>query len=134
MKSFYLLATVVLLCLLGISALFGSWLLVNDPSGASLGLSPELLSPTPLHSFLWPGVLLTMMLGLPSLLLAYFLVMGARRIIRLIPLQASVFLIWLLAELWLQTQAGMGTYRFPLYFMGASLIVLGWQLRKESFS
>ena len=79
-------------------------------------------------------MLQTLMLGLPSLLLAYFLVMGARRIIRLLPLQASVFLVWLLAELWLQTQAGMGTYRFPFYFMGASLMALGWQLRKESFS
>ncbi|MEM7656407.1 MAG: hypothetical protein AAF399_09795 [Bacteroidota bacterium] len=134
MKSLYVLATVILLCLIGIPALFGSWLLVNDPTGASLGLSPELLAPLPLRSYLWPGLLLTLMLGIPSLLMAYFLARGGKRIIRWIPLQATVFLLWLLAELWLQTQAGMATYRLPLYLVGASLIGLGWQLGKECVS
>lgn len=57
-------ALIVLLFLLGIGAIYGGGLLIISPSGELLGLPISLLEPSPFDTFLIPGIILFLMLGL----------------------------------------------------------------------
>jgi hypothetical protein len=66
-------ATIVLLALLafnGLGAVGGGATFLVDPTGAAAGLDAAMLARTPFTSFLWPGLLLSVGLGLPSLVVA----------------------------------------------------------------
>ena len=48
-------------------ALYGGWQLMTDPTGGKLGISTGLLAQTPFTNFLWPGVILFVVIGLGSI-------------------------------------------------------------------
>lgn len=48
-------------------ALYGGWQLMTDPTGGKLGMSTALLADSPFADFLWPGVLLFVLIGLGSI-------------------------------------------------------------------
>lgn len=57
--------------LLGIGALFGGGSLIIDPSGALIQLPLSLLEHTPFDSFLVPGIILFMVLGILPIIIAF---------------------------------------------------------------
>ena len=54
----------------GIGAVGGGTVMLADTSGGAIGLEPALLSRTPFSTFLWPGLLLSVGLGVTALVLA----------------------------------------------------------------
>ena len=64
----------LLLALLGLGALGGGGVLIASPSGKLMGMPLSLLAGSPFHSFLIPGLLLFLVLGVaPSLLVVALL-------------------------------------------------------------
>ncbi|NIJ52592.1 hypothetical protein [Dyadobacter arcticus] len=67
----------ILFCLLGflgLGALGGGGVLIISPTGELMGMPLSMLDPSPFHSFLIPGILLFVVLGIfPSLLVFAFI-------------------------------------------------------------
>lgn len=61
----------LLLLFQGLSGLAGGLGLVLDPTGEGLGLSPELLEGSPFGSYLFPGLVLLVVLGVIPCLVLY---------------------------------------------------------------
>jgi hypothetical protein len=57
-----------LICLVAWVSVYLGPLLISDPSGTTLNLPVGILRTTPFKTFLIPGILLTIMVGVPSLL------------------------------------------------------------------
>jgi hypothetical protein len=63
-------ALVGLLAFQGISAIGGGAAFLADTSGAVAGMGTEVLAGTPFTTYLWPGLLLSLGLGVPALVAA----------------------------------------------------------------
>jgi hypothetical protein len=61
----------VALGLLALNALIGGAMLVAAPTGAAMGISTDLLAGSPFRDYLWPGVLLFAVIGVPAGIVAY---------------------------------------------------------------
>lgn len=73
MKPPFLIYVLTLLHLvLGLGALYGGWMLLTDPIG--FGMHPEWLNGSPFHSYLLPGLVLFVLLGIFPLMVAKGLV------------------------------------------------------------
>ncbi|MCQ1531200.1 hypothetical protein [Lutispora saccharofermentans] len=66
MKGLYRIHSIIL-CFVGVGALFGGMLGITDPYGVSFGMSTELLRRGPFTSFLIPGLFLFIVIGLGHL-------------------------------------------------------------------
>ncbi|TKT86287.1 hypothetical protein FDK13_32515 [Dyadobacter frigoris] len=64
---------VFLLGFLGLGAIFGGGVLIISPTGELIGMPLSMLGPSPFHTFLIPGILLFLVLGVFPLLLIYAL-------------------------------------------------------------
>ena len=62
---------VLLMFFQAVSGLYGGICLVVDPSGGLLKMATDVLDKTPFRSFLVPGLILTLLLGVVPLLLVY---------------------------------------------------------------
>jgi hypothetical protein len=60
----FLTALIILLLLLGIGGLGGGMMMLLEPSGALLKLSPDFLYPLPIPNFILPGLFLTIVMGI----------------------------------------------------------------------
>ncbi len=56
-------ASITLLAFIGLTASFGGGLLIADPSGGLLGLSTSLLETSPFSNYMFPGLILLIVLG-----------------------------------------------------------------------
>lgn len=70
MKAFIRIVSIVLLLFNGLGAIYGGWLLITDPSGASLQMPSNWLEASPFNNYLIPGVVLFTVNGLYNLLTA----------------------------------------------------------------
>lgn len=70
-RPFALFVLVVLLFLQAAGAIYGGFCLVLDPTGGLLKMGEEVLAKTPFGSFLIPGLILGLLLGLIPLMLIY---------------------------------------------------------------
>jgi hypothetical protein len=61
----------VAMALLALNALVGGLLLVVAPSGGAMGMSVDLLAGSPFRDYLWPGLLLFGVIGVPAGLVAF---------------------------------------------------------------
>lgn len=125
-----------LLAFQGVSAVGGGAAFLADTSGGFVGMGTEVLSSSPFTTFLWPGLLLSLGLGLPALVAA----IGVQRRGRLkvaavlergtghhwswaLSLAIGVALMtWIVVQLLLMTER---TFLQPLMFtVGAGLVAL----------
>jgi len=67
LKRMYLIQSIIL-CFVGIGALFGGVMALIDPSGKLFGMSTDLLKKGPFDSFLIPGLFLFLVIGLGHML------------------------------------------------------------------
>jgi len=123
--------TLILLFFLGISAIFGSYFLITDPTGESLQMPPGLLIPTPFENYLIPGILLLIINGIPALLVAFFTLFKVKYYSYLIVIQGIILIIWLTAELIININLFYPLTHITYYLIGSALIFLGLKLRKS---
>jgi len=121
----------ILLFFLGISALFGSYYLITDPTGESLQMPPGLLNLTHFENYLIPGVLLLIINGIPALLIAFLTLFKVKYYMYLIVIQGMILIIWLTAELIININLFYPLTHITYYLIGSALIFLGLKLRKS---
>ena len=102
-------ALVVLQCLIGVNALIAGLLMLIDPSGARLGVTPDLIAPSPFTSFVVPGLVLGGVIGVGHLAAARLVLKRRARAGQLalglgvfLVLWVGVELLWLTETSWLQ--------------------------------
>ena len=89
---------IVALVFLGISSIVGAVPLILDPSGGLLRMPLSLLSHSPFHSFLIPGIILLFANGILSLVILVAEVRRARGHALLVILQGCVLAGWITVE------------------------------------
>jgi hypothetical protein len=62
----------VLLCFVSLTAIFSGFMLINSPTGESMGLSTAILYTTPFNDFFIPGLLLAIIVGGTNLISAIY--------------------------------------------------------------
>ena len=123
--------SLILLFFLGISALFGSYYLIADPTGESLKMPPGLLISTPFQNYLIPGILLLIINGIPALLIAFLTLFKVKYYVYLIVIQGIILIVWLTAELIININLFYPLTHITYYLIGGALIFLGLKLRKS---
>lgn len=131
MKNKMRVLSIILLIFVGLNAAFGGFMLMTDPTGASLKLPFELLDKTPFNSFMIPGIILFTVIGLMSLIIAYITIRKGTLYPLLILIQGIVLGIWLTAELTFDQAFYAPQYHIPLYLIAGLLILLGFKLGKS---
>lgn len=72
-KPFLVWLLIILHILLGVGAVFGGGALVLSPNGSLLQMPLELLKYSPFQSYLVPGIILLLLLGVLPLIVSFFL-------------------------------------------------------------
>jgi cellulose synthase/poly-beta-1,6-N-acetylglucosamine synthase-like glycosyltransferase len=123
MKSSLSTIASVLLLFNGFSALYGGWNLIAHPDGSSLGMEVSLLSHSPFHDFLIPGIILFICNGIGSLAAFTGILLRPRKLAWLVWAQGLVLLVWLFVQLiMIET---LHPLQFILGTVGVALIWLG---------
>lgn len=117
---------------IGLGALLPGWLLLQDPSGAHVGLRAEWLAGSPFNDYQVPGAFLFGVIGLGNLAL---IGLSLRKPAWAGPgaLAMGGFLMaWIVCQwLWLQPRSGLQPFVFAL---GAALVLLGYLVRTRRSS
>ena len=122
--------SVALLLLNGIAACFGGYALVHDPSGAAVQLSPDLLHNTPFATYLIPGIILLVVIGVGNIVVATLAAVNTSQYPKLIAASGCILVGWIAAQIL------MIRILFFLHYViggiGVTLIALGtiqWMMR-----
>ncbi len=122
---------VVLETFLGLGAMAGSAPLMLAPDGHLLGMTTRMLSGTPFHSYLVPGILLFTVIGLGSMLVAAITV----RRHPIAPLAAIgvglSLIVWISVEMVLLNGPGSLAWAFYLV-LGCAIAGIGIAWRRYS--
>ena len=117
----------VLLLILGITALGGAIPMLIDPSGEKMGFPPDMLARTPFDNFLVPGIILALFNGVLSLLFAILVMIRNRLQVWMILFQGGVLFIWLTAEVFMGLFSPALT--IPYYLVAILLLLCGVVIR-----
>lgn len=117
-----------ILFILGTLGIIGGISMIIEPSGRWLGLNIEQLSLSPFKSYLIPGILLTTVIGLDSLILAYFAFRNFAFSAPLMVIQGIILLVWLSIEYTIGFN--YPAVQLPTIFLGAGLILVGVRLNR----
>jgi hypothetical protein len=117
---------IILLLVNGLTAVAGGYMLMTDPTGGSMGMSPEWLSNSPFADFSFPGLILFSVNGLMNLMVLLLVIADLERYYYMIILAGLALVGWILVQViminrfsWLQA-----TY----LSIGVGLIYTGKQL------
>lgn len=131
MKKNMRIVAVVLLFFLGISALFGSYHLIIDPSGQSLQMPLGLLNPTPFENYFIPGILLFLTNGIPPLLIGFISIRKVNHYEYFIILQGGILFLWLTAELIINIDFYYPLAHVSYYIIAILLMGIGLKQRES---
>lgn len=92
-------ASVILLIVLGCSALVAGYFFTADPTGAAMGLATEDLRFSPFSDYRIPGILLFVFDGLLALLCAIFLIRRLAQGPRFLLFQGVVLAVWIVVQI-----------------------------------
>ena len=120
------------LLVIGFAALYGGWMLIADPSGQKLQIPLALLEKTPFQDYLIPGIILLVIIGFCSLLVALLTLLKNKYYAWLILVQGCFLIGWLTIELFFNIDFFAPILHFPLYAIGILLIAIGYIQRKPS--
>ena len=133
MKIFLKILSIVLLAILCIGALYGSWMLITDPSGNKIRIPIELLSTTPFKDYLIPGVILLVTNGIFQVFIIGLIVLSYKISNWLLIFQGCILIGWLSFEFIFNKDFYMPILHIPLYSIGFLLISIGFcHLRIEN--
>jgi hypothetical protein len=113
----------LLLAVVGITAMFGGAALILDPSGASMSMNMERLAGTIFDDYRAPGVILFSAIGVLGLSVALLTAANYKNYPVLIFYQGTVLTGWIMAQLYLLA----GTYILQVIYgmFGIMLMLLG---------
>jgi len=130
MKQSTRIIAIVLLFLNGISALFGGWGLISDPSGETLQMPLEFLKATPFENFLIPGIILFTVNGLFNIIVAVLSILKIKSYPYLIILAGAFLSGWISIQI-LMIKQFYAPLHVPYFLLGLLLIVCGFILIKN---
>jgi hypothetical protein len=114
---------ILLLLLNGISALYGGWMLMSDPTGHSLQLPPEVPGRTPFINYFVPGLTLFVANGVLSLVTAGFCIAKARHYGLLAMVQGAILGGWIAVQVLMIRE--LHWLHFVMAGVGSVLVLLG---------
>jgi len=129
MKTFLIVLTVILLIFLAFGAIYGSWMLISEPSGKNFMWTVELLEGTPFKNFLIPGIVLFIVNGLLPLFITVLVVKNAENYPWFVTFQGCVIIGWLTAEIIFNKDLFSPLMHPLFYFIGILFIGIGWFLK-----
>ncbi len=114
----------------GITGIAGGFLLIINPSGAALRLSPLWLEGTPFSTYLVPGVVLFLLIGVAQLIGGAYSFFHHARAADAGALLGVLLCLWIVFQvLWI----GLKSFLQPLYFViGIIEMILGTALQKKA--
>lgn len=89
----------ILLLLIGGSALGAGYFFMKDPSGESMGFSLEYIRFSPFKDFFWPGCILFLFIGIYGLACFLLVVFKYRHYPLLVMLEGMVLVVWILIQI-----------------------------------
>lgn len=115
--------------LIGLSAIAGGYGFIGDPSGASMGMTLDLLEGAPFSDFFIPGLFLFSVNGIGHLIAGILTFLKFRYAGEVAIFFGALLVVWIIIQvLWI----GMTSFLQPMYFVfGLVEILLGVRLRKE---
>jgi hypothetical protein len=120
----------ILQAFIGVGAVAGGLALVLDPSGATLGVPPELLEETPFATYLVPGIVLVAVNGLGSLAGAAMSFTRYRNAGEIAMALGAFLIAWILVQVY--WMAGFHWLHWLYLSLGMVEAVLGWSIRRTT--
>ena len=121
---------IILLLFNAISALFGGWVLISDPSGETLEMPLRFLEHSPFENFLAPGIILFITNGLFSLLFAVMAFLKFMNYSWLVIFQGFILVGWLIIQI-IMIRDFYGPLHVLYFSVGILLIATGWILARQ---
>lgn len=129
-KKPFTITALILLVLLGISAIFGGGALIIDPSGNLNGMPVSLLEHSPFSTFLIPGLILFLFNGVSSVVIAILVIRKYRYYSELVISQGIIQDVWIIVQLFMIKSIHFLHYIY--FIVGALLIISGIILRQKN--
>ena len=130
MHQIFRIIAIILLLFNAISALFGGWGLMSDPSGASMQMPMSYLEHSPFEDFLVPGIILFITNGLFSLLFAVLALLKFMNYSWLVIFQGFILTGWLIIQI-IMIREFYGPLHVLYLSVGILLITTGWILARQ---
>ena len=130
MKRFSKIIAVLLLSLNGISAIFGGWNLMLDPTGRTIQMPLDWLQDSPFNNFFIPGIILFTVNGFFNVFTAVLAIKNTRGY-ELFLLSAGIMLaIWLTVQI-IIIKLFYPPLHLTFYLIAFMMIICGIILRKK---
>ena len=130
MKRFSKIIAVLLLSLNGISAIFGGWNLILDPTGRTIQMPLDWLQDSPFNNFFIPGIILFTVNGFFNVFTAVLAIKNTRGY-ELFILSAGIMLaIWLTVQI-IIIKLFYPPLHLTFYLIAFMMIICGIILRKK---
>ncbi|MBW7914773.1 MAG: hypothetical protein H3C54_13980 [Taibaiella sp.] len=91
--------TMLLLLFNGISALFGGYVLIDDPTGGGMQMPVELMKTGPFKDYLIPGIYLFSVLGVGSLAVLFMVIFHTRYHAQTVLLEGLATIAWIVTQM-----------------------------------
>lgn len=98
MKVFRYIAMLLLL-FNGISAVFGGYVLIDDPTGGGMQMPVELMKTGPFKDYLIPGIYLFSVLGVGSLVVLFMVIFHTRYHAQAVLLEGLATIAWIVTQM-----------------------------------
>ncbi len=129
MHHIFKIIAIILLLFNAISALFGGWSLMSDPSGETMEMPLRFLEHSPFENFRVPGVILFITNGIFSLLFAVMVVLKFMNYSWLVIFQGFILIGWLIIQI-IMIRDFYGPLHVLYFSVGILLISTGWILAR----
>ena len=117
----------ILLTFISLSSIITGMFMLYSPDGPFLGLSPALLTGTPFHSFIIPGILLAVVVGGTSLIALVLLVLAHPLRYNWAIAAGGILAGWILVQIvFINT---MHWLQLMYLFLALMVWLLAWQLK-----
>jgi len=130
MHRIFRIIAIILLLFNAISALFGGWGLMSDPSGESMQMPLSFLEHSPFENFRVPGVILFIANGVFSLLFALMALLRFMNYSWLVIFQGFILVGWLIIQI-IMIREFYGPLHVLYFSVGILLIATGWILARQ---
>lgn len=117
-------ASIFLLFFTGITALISGGALMFDPSGKPLRMNTAILADSPFDTFLIPGLILFLFIGVSCIVVAFFLIKDKSYSVRLVFGQGVVMILWIIVQLIIINQFHL--LQLLYLFIGIAFVYTGY--------
>jgi hypothetical protein len=124
-------ATIILLIINGLFAIFGGCTLLIDPAGSKLDLTTESLKYSPFSDYLIPGLILFIILGLGSAITSIIVGLKVKGYPFLTIFMGFALSIWISVQMLMLRE--MNGLQIVFGLIGIILIILGISLRRKEY-